>query len=154
MAIIVTSYIYLFVIGVAGAVLVGVPFLRFIKPDIKISIPIVLGMSLFQFMLKLRNCYTSYFSCTNRINYMKAFVISSILTILFAIILLDRYKLGMWGMIIAQILSQALFNSWYWQWLAHKELEFSFPEMMSMGNTDIKNMIGHMIGKIKERGNK
>lgn len=154
MAIIVSSYIYLFIIGVVGTVLVGIPFLKFIKPGVKISIPIILGMSLFQFMIKLRNCYTSYFSCTNRIIYMKAFLLSSILTIIFAIILLDRFGLGMWGMIIAQILSQALYNSWHWQALAHKELEFSFPAMMSMGNADIKNMVGHMLDKIKERGNR
>ena len=85
---------------------------------------------------------------------MMAFVISSLLTIIFAVILLDRFGLGMWGMIIAQILSQALYNSWHWQALAHKELEFSFPAMMSMGNADIKNMVGHMLDKIKERGNR
>ncbi len=141
MSIIVVSYIYLFVLGTVFAVLIGVPLLRVIKPGISISSSIILGLCVFQFMMKLRNCYTSYFSCTNRINYMAGFIVSSFLTIILSFLFTGYMSLGMWGLILAQIVSQSVYNVWHWPVLAHKELECSFFDLMKMGNKNILSFL-------------
>lgn len=145
MSVIITSYLFLFILGTIGALVVGVPFLRIIKPNYSISVSVLLGLCVFQFMMKLRNCYTSYFSCTNRINYLNAFVISSILTVILSFLFTGAMKLGLWGLIIAQIVSQAVYNFWHWPRLAHRELEMSFFQLLRMGTHELKGTLKNYI---------
>ena len=145
MSIIVTSYIYLFLLGTLVVVVLGIPFLRIIKPGITIRASIILGLCAFQFMMKFRNCYTSYFSCTNRINYLNGFVVSSVLTIVLSLIFTGHMSLGMWGLIAAQIISQGVYNVWHWPLLAHKELNYSFSDLIRMGNQNIASMIKEIL---------
>lgn len=147
MSIIVTSYIYLFLLGTLAVVIVGIPFLQIIKPGIATNISIILGLCAFQFMMKFRNCYTSYFSCTNRINYLSGFVVSSFLTVALSLILTGYMSCGMWGLIVSQIISQAVYNVWHWPALAHKELNYSFFDLIEMGNQNIGSMIKNLINK-------
>ena len=82
----------MFAFGLAGTLLIGLPILRLIKPETIVSVPILLGLSLYQFILKFRNCYTSYFSCTNRIWYVRSFAISAIICILLSSALSGTYQ--------------------------------------------------------------
>lgn len=133
MSVIVTSFVYLFILGTSGFCIVGVPVLKLIKPSAMVSIPVLLGLCLYQFILKYRNCYTSYFSCTNRIIYVGGFTMSAILCVLLSFISIGPLKMGIWGLIIAQIVSQAVYNMWKWPMLAHKELNLTFKTMISIG---------------------
>lgn len=126
MSLIVVVYILLFALGLLGAIFVGLPILRLVKPQTVVSVPILLGLSLYQFILKFRNCYTSYFSCTNRIWYVKSFVVSAILCVALSVLFVGPFHGGIWGMILAQIISQVVYNVWAWPMKAHKEMELSF----------------------------
>ena len=137
MSVIVTVFIVMFILGVLGTVFIGIPVLRLIKPGSVVTIPILLGLCLYQFMLTYRNCYTSYFACTNRILYVNAFMISAILCVVFSFIFIGPLNLGVYGLIVAQILSQAIYNVWAWPLKAHRELELSFTEMIHIGVKEI-----------------
>lgn len=141
MSVIVVTFIYLFLLGTAGVVLVGLPILKVIKPASVVSTSILLGLCLYQFMLKFRNCYTSYFSCTNRIIYLKSFFISSVVCIILSFILCGSMSMGIWGLIAAQIISQVSFNVWYWPFKAHKEMGLSAVKLMKMGNAEVIKML-------------
>jgi O-antigen/teichoic acid export membrane protein len=141
MSVIVTVYICTFAIGLAGTLAVVLPVLRWFKPSSAVPFSVFLGLSLYQFMLKFRNCYTSYFSCTNRLPYVKSFIISAVLCVLLSFLFMGPLKLGLFGLITAQIVSQAVYNIWYWPYRAHRELELSFPEMFRIGIEKIKSRI-------------
>lgn len=140
MSVIVVVYITIFILGLLGAIFVGIPILRLIKSDQVVSISILLGLSLYQFILKFRNCYTSYFSCTNRILYVKAFIVSAVLCVAFSLIFTGILGLGMWGMIGAQIISQVVYNVWYWPYKAHKEMKLSITSMFGRAFLEIKRL--------------
>lgn len=133
MSMIVMSYIYIFIMGLLAVCYAGIPILRIIKPAAVISIPVLLGLSLYQFILKYRNCYTSYFSCTNRIIYMNGFIASAVLCVGLSFLAIGYLKLGIWGLIGAQIVSQAIYNLWKWPVLAHREMELSVMELVING---------------------
>lgn len=134
MSLIVVSLIYFFIIGVAGTAIVILPVLSYIKPESVITTSIFLVLCLYHFILKFRDCYTSYFSCTNRILYMKSFVVSSVVCVILSFVLVGTNSLGVWGLIIAQIISQIVYNFWYWPMKAHAELELSLHEVFVIGN--------------------
>lgn len=116
------TFLGLFAAGVAGFILVGMPLLKLVKPEAVVSVSIFLGISLYQMMLGFRDCYASYFSCTNRILYLRAYVISAISGVVLSFILMGVFKLGVWGLIAAQIISQSCYNVWYWPLKAMREI--------------------------------
>ncbi len=133
---IVMSFVYLFTVGTVGFCVVAVPLLRLIKPSAVVSIPVLLGLCLYQFILKYRNCYTSYFSCTNRIIYVNGFIISAVLCVGLSFFSIGILNWGVWGLIFAQIISQAIYNMWHWPSMAHKELELSMKNMIKNGTKE------------------
>lgn len=122
MNIIVGSLLVLFMLGTVFCIFIGFPVLQLLRDDITVSIPVFIGICAAQFAIKYRNCYTTYFSATNRIIYTRSFVVSAITSICLSIILMKFFHMGVWGLIIAQITSQAMFNLWYWPLKAKREM--------------------------------
>ena len=119
---IVSTFITLFLLGTTGFVLVGRPLLRLVKPSAVVSIPVFLGICVYHIMLGFRDCHASYFSSTNRIPYLKSYIISAIAGVLISFAAMSMFNSGVWGLIIAQILSQGAYNVWYWPLKAYQEL--------------------------------
>lgn len=141
MSVVTVTYVGLYILGTLAVVLVGIPLLNIIKPDSKISIPIFLGIAVYQFLLKFRNCYTSYFACTNRIIYVRAFVLSALGCVILEFLCMGVLNQGICGLIFSQIISQAVYNVWYWPMKAHKEMNLGIGEMFSIGCSKIKEKI-------------
>lgn len=141
MSVILVVFLISFSFGVLLSCTIGVPLLSWIKPTAVISIPVLLGTCLNQFILKYRNCYTSYFSSTNRIIYMNAFVFSAFLCVALSFLFMGYFKWGVWGLIAAQILSQSIFNLWYWPITAHKELKTNSGEMLNLAYVYFKEKL-------------
>lgn len=144
MSMIVISFTYIFVLGTAGFCVVGIPLLKLIKPSAVVSIPVLLGLCLYQFILKYRNCYTSYFSCTNRIIYVGGFTVSAVVCVGLSFIATGVLNYGVWGLIVAQIISQAMYNMWKWPWLAHKELNLSFKAFLVIGTKETGRLMKNL----------
>ncbi len=119
---IVVTFLSLFVLGVIGFILVGRPLLRLVKPSAVVSVPIFLGISAYQIMLGFRDCHASYFSCTNRILYLKSYIISAVAGVILSFAAMSIFDAGVWGLIAAQIVSQGAYNVWYWPMKAYQEL--------------------------------
>lgn len=144
MSMIVVSFVYLFFLGTASFCVIGIPFLKLIKPSAVVSIPILIGLCVYQFILKYRNCYTSYFSCTNRIIYVGGFTISAILCVGLSFVAIGPLNMGIWGLISAQIISQAVYNLWKWPSLGHK-LGLSIKDMIYIGNQETVALLKQFI---------
>lgn len=145
MSMIVISFVYLFFLGTVSFCIVGIPLLKLIKPSAVVSIPVLLGLCLYQFILKYRNCYTSYFSCTNRVIYVGGFTVSAILCVGLSFVAIGPLNMGIWGLIIAQIISQVFYNLWKWPSLGHKELELSIKDMICIGNQETAALLRKLI---------
>lgn len=149
MSLIIVSYVVFYLIGMGAIIIIGLPILRFIKSDATPTISVLLGVGLYQFILKFRNCYTSYFSCTNRILYACAFIISSVAGVCLAWELL-HFRCGIWGLIIAQIVSQGVYNVWYWPIVAHKEMQLGIGETVHCGWIELKRLFCNFVVKKKK----
>lgn len=137
MRLIILTYIATFFIGSIAIITIGLPILKLIKPEAIISAELMVGLLISQFILQFRNCYTSYFSCTNRLDYMPHFVFASVLTIILSIVFLQWGNMKAWGLILAQIISQCLFNAWYWPLKAHREMRQPVVQLDTMSKKNI-----------------
>lgn len=133
MSLVVVSMCVVNVLGTIVVVVVALPLLRIIRPDVVLGTPIMLAISAYEFIIYFRNCYTSYFSCTNRILYVRAFVVSSILCVVLGWFALSVLSLGAWGLIASQMFSQLVYNAWVWPLKAHREMGLSIGETARTG---------------------
>ena len=138
-----TVFVYIVVvfIGTIALVTFGPPLIRIIKPEMNLGIAILFGVSIYQFILKFRNCYTSYLSNSNRIIYFKAFIIFAIVCVALEFLLCGVFKMGMWGLVIAQITSQLIYNAWHWPLVVHRELKMSLPALLKLGFNEARNKL-------------
>lgn len=141
MSFIVVSYITLYIIGLILLLTIGLPIVEILKPSYKIPIILMLLVGIYQGLLTFRNCYSTYFSTTNRLIYWKSFMISAILCITLSILLTKYLNLGMYGLVTAQILSQAIYNIWHWPIKAHNELKLKISEMPKYAILELKKLI-------------
>lgn len=126
-------YCSVFWIGFTGVLVAGIPILQIIKPGIEFDTYVMLGVGISQFMIVLRNCYASYLSTTNQIEYWKGFIFSGCMSVAGSVFLLYFWNMGVWGIIISTLISEAVYNVWKWPCKVHKELELGFKELVCLG---------------------
>lgn len=150
MSLIIVSFSILDISGLLFATLIGLPLLRLIRPETVVAPLTLLGLGIYQFVLYFRNCYASYFSCTNRLPYVKAFLISSITGVALSMLTLGVLNMGIWGIIVAQLISQGAYNAWYWTLKAHQEMELSFHDTVYLGFDEIKKVVRSIFRKLNK----
>ena len=151
MSLIIVSYTVLYAIGMILATTIGLPLLRLVRRETVVGPAVLLGLGLYHFILNVRNIYASYFSCTNRIPYVKAFLLSSILCVVLSFAALEQLNWGIWGLIIAQIVSQCVYNIWAWTIKAHREMELSAKETLVLGFEELIKVAGSMMKKFTNK---
>ena len=124
----VISYIILYPLGLIGLTFF-IPVINIIKGSAILTIPLLLSVGFYQFILKLRDCYAWYLGSTNRVVYYKSFIFSSILCTALSILFVGYWHLNISGFIYAQIISQLVFNVWYWPGYVHNELHLTLKLM-------------------------
>jgi O-antigen/teichoic acid export membrane protein len=141
MSISMTVYCTLFWCGMLAVIVIGIPILALINSEMTFSIPILLAIAIYEFFLKHHSFYASYISNTNNVPYMMAFLISSISGIMLAIILITTTSMGIFGLIVAQIIVQGLYNNWIWPYRVMKSINTNPLEMFKIGVHGIKKTL-------------
>ena len=131
-------YICSFAIATLAAVTVGIPVLHLLKPEMVLTIPVLLGVCVNQFVLMYIKCYTYYLSSTNRLIYMTAFVISAVACVAASFLLIGPLHMGVWGLIVAPVAVQLAYNAWYWRRFVHRELSLESRGMLKMAVATLK----------------
>lgn len=138
-------YTILFIIGLIAFISIGIPILNIIKPDTVINIKLIIMVAIYQFLLTQHTYYASYISNSNYVPYVKPFLASSIIGTVFTVILIKVFDCGMWGLVIAPLIVQILYNNWNWPYRVLKSLNINLFEMLVIGYNEtfinIKNLI-------------
>ncbi len=135
------TYTFLFWAGMAALITVGIPFLKWIKPENTYDIAIIIGIAIYNYFYKRQSYYASFISNTNYLPYVKAYVVSSVAGVALSIIMVYYMDMGVWGLIIGQFAPQLLYNAWKWPREVYKMLDTSWKQLISIGITIIKGKI-------------
>jgi len=148
MSIAMTVYCVLFWVGILSLLIIGIPALAIIKPDIVFNIPILLTIAIYEFLLRHHSFYASYISNTNKVPYMKAFLISSFAGITLSILVIKLYDVGIFGLILPQIIVQIVYNNWIWPFKVIKSLNTTPVQMFKIGLKEVSSKILRSNSKI------
>lgn len=125
----VISYVILYPLGLIGLMLF-IPVINIIKGSAILTISLLFSVGFYQFILKFRDCYAWYLGSTNRVIYYKSFIFSSVLCTTLSVLFVGYWHLNISGFVYAQIISQLVFNVWYWPLYVHKELHLTLRNMI------------------------
>jgi len=128
------STLYLLsVLGTIAVVTIVFPILRFIKPNTIFSIPIFIGLSLYTFLWQQQSASASYIANTNKVPYMPAFVVSSLVGIILTLVFIKSSNIGIWSLILGPFIAQGIYNNWKWTNVVMKRLHTSLPQTLKYG---------------------
>lgn len=142
------SFIVIYVVGIICLLTFGIPIISIIKPSFEVNYNVLLLAGLYQFVLKYRNCCTSYISATNRLIYTNGFVTSVVICLLVSCVFEFYFKLGMYGLLYAQLLSQIVYNAWKWPILVHRELNLNVRQVVQIGYEECKKILSRKFNYI------
>lgn len=140
-SLVVCSYISLEIMGTLGLAFAGIPVIHMIKPTYRINVLLILLVGAYQFILKFINCYSTYISTTNRLIYARSFIVSSLACVALSFAFAGGLKLGVYGLVSAQILSQIAYCAWKWPIFVHRELNITPKQMIYMGGMAIRDLL-------------
>jgi len=134
-------YYFLYFFGVLSVVLLVFPLLRLVRPDVIFDLPIFFGLAIYIFLWKNQSLFAAYIGNTNRVPYMKAFFLSSILGVIVSIIFVYYLNFGLWGIILGPGVVQLGYNNWKWMFFVLNEIQVSFFQFFVLGSQELKNIL-------------
>lgn len=109
-----SSFIIMYLVGSALVGLVALPILKTLKPSYAVDLPFYLLMAVYYFIWKTGTNFAAFISNRNTIPYVRAFITSSIAGVLLSIIFVVVFDMGVWGLVVGQLISQLVYNFWKW----------------------------------------
>lgn len=132
-----TVYCLFFWISLLALIFIGIPVLTLINPSIIFSIPLLLVIALYEFLLRHHSFYASYISNTNSVPYMKAFLVSSIASVVLATLVIIVFEAGVMGLVMSQISIQLIYNNWKWPYIVMNSLKITPFQMFKIGMNEL-----------------
>lgn len=145
MATAITAYDMITVVGTAALLLVGLPFLNIIKPETEFDYLVTLGISAYYYIYKRQSYFTSYISNTNQVPYMKAHLVTSLAGMVMSVLLLSKMNLGVWGIILGQMVPQLAYNCWKWPQKVYLLLETNGKKMFKIGFWGVLDLVREIV---------
>ena len=83
----------------------------------------------------------------NTVPYAFAFIISGLAGVLLSYLMIRFTALGVWGIIIGQVIPQALYNYWKWPRVVLKRLDITSKDVVAIGTKEIIEKYKMILGR-------
>lgn len=143
----VTDFVYkiIFISGAIALFVIGLPVLKYMRPEMEIGVMFSILMCLFYYFFYQKDLFASMIASTNEIPYWPAFVISAVCSLISSILLVRQFHMGIMGMIIAQFVVNIAYNCWYWPAYTMKKIGIKYSEIYTIGYGYLKAKIHSLV---------
>lgn len=133
-------YWLLVLCGALGICVVVLPLLPVIKPEITVNYGLFITITLYIALVQQHSMFCNYIISMNEIPYMWAYIVSALLGIVFVYVLCAEFGMGVWGIILGQMLSQIIYNNWKWPWYLCKKINLPYVDIFSKNLQNIPSL--------------
>lgn len=134
-------YKLIFGLGVAGFIVVGVPLLKVIRPEMQFNFVMILAVCMFYYLYNQHALFASMIASSNEIPYYKSFVLTALCSVSLSVILTKYTSAGLWGLVAAQIFVNLLYNNWKWPLYVMNRLNLKYQDIYRIGYRQLKEYI-------------
>ena len=137
----ITVYIYkgIFLLGSIALFVVGIPILKIIRPNIEIGFVFSLLLCLFYYFFSQKDLFASMIASFNEIPYWKSYVITALATVAMSVLLIERYNMGIYGLVMAQLITNLVYNCWKWPLYLMRKTKVCYLDIYHIGFDFLKN---------------
>lgn len=133
-------YYILYFLGSVSLCTVGIPILAVIKSNTKLDTAFLAVLLVYMLFYKNQLLCASYIAGTNRIPYMKAYLVSGVAIALLTAALLAYSGLGMWSLVVVPMAVELAYDYWRWPMFVLKELHMGVLDVVRYGCLGIKHI--------------
>jgi len=145
--IVMSMYLYISIAGVLVLLLFGPPVIAILKPEMRLDRLMIMGLVIYLFFYTRTSYYASFLSNMNTVPYAFAFIISGLAGVLLSYLMIRFTALGVWGIIIGQVIPQALYNYWKWPRVVLKRLDITSKDVVAIGTKEIIEKYKMILGR-------
>jgi hypothetical protein len=131
-------YYVLFIFASIALCTIAIPLIKFIKSDTELHVAILAVLCLYMFLYKNHTLFASYIAGTNRIPYLKAYILSSIAMVTASGILLAFTDIGVWALVLVPLFVEACYNNWHWPKYVIDDLDIRYCQIFVYGFREIR----------------
>lgn len=122
------------ILGTLAFIFIGVPVLNLIKPEYNFSSLFCFILMFYYMLFQHQRLNASFLSNFNILPYVKSFIVSSALGLLFAYISMSLFSgYELYALVLSQILVQSLYNNWKWPLVVCKVLGVRYFQVILNG---------------------
>lgn len=133
------TYVIVFIV-LALCVCISMPVIQYLKPLMEINMLIFMCIMLNFFIHQSYHLFASFISTRNTLPYTKAFLISSIISVVMSYIIAANTTLGIWSLIVSPIIVSLSYNAWKWPCYSMCLLDLDFSKFINIGINEIKTI--------------
>jgi hypothetical protein len=142
----VVTFLLLLFVGDLAVLFLGPPALDLIHsntgmPDFAICFIVVIMTSL----EANHTIFSTIITTKNEVPFVKASLLSGGIIGLLTFILLKYTSLGLWAVVLPQLIVQLCYNNWRWPLYVMNDLNLSVHNMIYTGNAELFNKIKHIV---------
>ncbi len=132
----------LYMLGVAGLLILGPTILSLFSEGKRLLGTLDLVLLVLALVIENnRATFTTYISTSTKLPYVKAVLISSIITVVLCLILSLQFDMSLRILILVRLIVEASYNGWKWMRDVMKELNLSIQDMFRLGIQKIKELV-------------
>lgn len=140
-------YKLVFTVGMIAFIFLGIPILDIIRPNMNISITLSLFVGLFYYLYHQQSIFVSMIASSNRILCCKSYMVTAVCSFFLSIFLVTYAGLGIWGIIISQLVTNLFYNNWKWPNFVLRETNLRYRDIYLLGIRELKNDVTVIVSR-------
>lgn len=130
-----TDLIYkvVFLLGTLALLTLGIPLIKLLRPGMNIGGVFCTLLCLFYYLFNQKDLFASMISSFNEIPYWPAYVFSSVCSLGLSFVFVGQFHLGIMGLVLAQLIVNAIYNFWKWPLYLMKKINLHYYEIYTIG---------------------
>ena len=135
------SFVAIYCIGIAVVAVVLIPIMQFIRPSFSCDWFLFALMATYIFLWRQHSMCATFLTNTNKLPYVKAFVISAFAGVLLALLMAVFTDLGLYSLVLGQGLTQIVYDNWKWPHVAAARLGCTYFSLLKAGLTQVLSRV-------------
>lgn len=107
------SFTVIFIV-MSVCLLLGIPIIKFFKPNFLIDNFMLILMLAYIFIYYLYGLFASYISTYNLLPYTRSFIVTALLATVLSFIVVKYLHVGIWGLVLSPLFVSLAYNFWKW----------------------------------------
>lgn len=133
-----TTYWLLFAVGTIGVALVVSPLISLFKSDYIANFALLTALCAYLGLWNQHSIACNFIIGMNEIPYIRGYIVAAMIGVILSFTFSGALRMGAWGLVFGQGISQLLYNNWRWPAYLARKLDSSYFSLINQGVVNLR----------------